>query len=437
VFCAFAEEPKTVMLELAFVRENLSLVERKLAERGMSLKLDEFREVDQGRRRLLTEVESLKNRRNRAGEEIAKLKRQGQDAASLIQEMAALATQIDGLDAEARQFDDRLREILSSLPNIPHESVPLGKSEQDNVEIRRWGEPPSFSFAPKTHLELGEGLGILDMERAAKISGARFGVYWDLGARLERALASFFLDMHTREHGYREVLPPAIVNSKSLFGTGQLPKFSEELFKLEGTDYWLVPTAEVPVTNLFRDEVLEASQLPINLAAYTPCFRSEAGSYGKDMKGIFRNHQFQKVELVKFAHPETSWDELDKLTHDAEAVLQRLGLPYRVVIQCTGDMGFGSAKTHDVEVWLPGQGQFREISSCTNYEAFQARRADIRFRTGGRGKSEFVHTLNGSGLPTGRTWIAIMENFQQQDGSVLIPVALRDYVGVDRIVQKR
>jgi seryl-tRNA synthetase len=273
------------------------------------------------------------------------------------------------------------------------------------------------------------------MERGAKIAGARFAVYWDLGAKLERALGNFFLDMHTREHGYREVLPPAIVNSASLFGTGQLPKFSGDLFKLEGTDYWLIPTAEVPVTNLYRDEVLDAAGLPLNLVAHTPCFRSEAGSYGKDMKGLFRNHQFQKVELVKFTHPSASWDEHEKLTRDAESILQRLGLHYRVVVLCTADMGFGSAKTYDVEVWLPGQGQYREISSCTNYEAFQARRANIRFRTGGRGKSEFVHTLNGSGLPTGRTWIAIMENYQQADGSVVIPEALRDYMGgLERIV---
>jgi seryl-tRNA synthetase len=312
--------------------------------------------------------------------------------------------------------------------------VPVGKTEQDNLEIRRWGEPEKFSFKPKAHWELGESLGILDMERGAKIAGSRFGVYWGVGAHLERALANFFLDIHTSEHGYREVLPPAIVNSASLFGTGQLPKFSDDLFKLADTDYWLIPTAEVPVTNLFRDEVLDAADLPIKLVAYTPCFRSEAGSYGKDMKGIFRNHQFQKVELVKFVHPQTSWDEHEKLTRDAEAIVQKLGLPYRVVIQCTGDMGFGSAKTHDVEVWLPGQGAYREISSCTNYEAFQARRANIRFRTGSKGKSELVHTLNGSGLPTGRTWIAIMENYQQEDGSVLIPEALRPYLGgIDRI----
>jgi len=422
------------MLDLSFVRDNLELVERKLAARGGSGKIEGFRELDRDRRRLLTEVEALKSLRNKAGDEIGRLKKTGQDASKLIQEMAGTSDRIKVLDEQAGLLDDRLREILATLPNIPHESVPVGTSERDNIEIRRWGEPRKFAFQPKTHLELGESLGILDMERGAKIAGARFAVYWDLGAKLERALTNFFLDVHTRENGYREVLPPAIVNSASLFGTGQLPKFSEDLFKLEGTDYWLIPTAEVPLTNLFREETLDATALPINLVAYTPCFRSEAGTYGKDMKGIFRNHQFQKVELVKFSHPEKSWEEHEKLTRDAESVLQKLGLPYRVVIQCTGDMGFGSAKTHDIEVWLPGQGQFREISSCTNYEAFQARRASIRFRTGGKGKSEFVHTLNGSGLPTGRTWIAIMENYQQEDGSVLIPEALHEYLGgVDRI----
>ena len=422
------------MLDLSYVRENLDLVAKKVAQRGGSLDVDKFRQLDLDRRRLLTEVEALKSRRNNASDAIGKLKKAGQDASSIIQEMTGIADQIKALDDQTSRLEQSLREFLATLPNIPHESVPVGFSENDNLEIRRWGEQPAFPFQPKSHLELGEALGILDMERGAKLAGARFGVYWDTGAKLERALANFFLDMHTREHGYREVLPPAIVNSASLFGTGQLPKFSDDLFKLEGTDYWLIPTAEVPVTNLYRDEVLDAAALPVNLVAYTPCFRSEAGSYGKDIKGVFRNHQFQKVELVKFTHPAKSWEEHEKLTRDAEAVLQRLGLPYRVVVQCTGDMGFGSAKTHDVEVWLPGQRQYREISSCTNYEAFQARRANIRFRTGGKGKSEFVHTLNGSGLPTGRTWIAIMENFQQADGSVVIPEALRQYMGgIERI----
>jgi seryl-tRNA synthetase len=422
------------MLDLSFVRENLDLVALKMSQRGGTIDVDRFRQLDRERRSVLTEVESLKSRRNKAGDEIGKLKKAGQDAGGIIQEMAGLSEQIKALDEQAVRLEENLREFLATLPNIPHESVPVGSSESDNLEIRRWGQQPSFPFPAKTHLELGEALGILDMERAAKIAGARFGVYWGIGARLERALANFFLDMHTREHGYHEVLPPAIVNSASLFGTGQLPKFSDDLFKLEGTDYWLIPTAEVPVTNLYRDEVLDAADLPVNLVAYTPCFRSEAGSYGKDMKGVFRNHQFQKVELVKFTHPDKSWEEHENLTRDAEAILRRLGLPYRVVVQCTGDMGFGSAKTHDVEVWLPGQGQYREISSCTNYEAFQARRANIRFRSGGKGKSEFVHTLNGSGLPTGRTWIAIMENFQQADGSVLLPEILRPYLdGVERL----
>jgi len=426
------------MLDLSFVRGNLELVERKLAERGMPRKLDDFRDVDQNRRRLLTEVEALKSRRNKAGDEIGRLKKQGQDATPLIQEMAGLSTQIDGLDEQARQFDERLREILATLPNVPHDSVPVGAGEDQNLEVRHWGEPPKFSFAPRPHWEIGESLGILDLGRAAKLAGARFAVYWDLGAKLERALANFMLDLHGREHGYREVLPPAIVNSASLFGTGQLPKFTADLFRLENTDYWLSPTAEVQVTNLFRDEVLEAAQLPISLMAYTPCFRSEAGSYGKDTRGIIRLHQFQKVELVKFAHPTASYQELENLTRNAETVLQRLGLPYRVVEHCTADLGFSAAKGYDLEVWLPSQDYYREISSCSNYESFQARRANIRFRAGGKGKSEFVHTLNGSGLAIGRTWVAIVENYQQEDGSVLIPEALRGYLdGVDRIVLKK
>jgi seryl-tRNA synthetase len=415
------------MLDLAFVRENLDLVERKLAERGSSLKLDRFREVDQQRRRLLTEVEALKSQRNKAGDQIGALKKSGGDASAIMAEMAGVSERIKQLDEQVKQVDEELREFLTTIPNVPHSSVPVGGSAADNVEVRRWGTPREFSFKPKAHWELGEQLGILDMERGAKITGARFGVYWDLGARLERALSNFFLDMHTREHGYREVMPPAIVNSGALFGTGQLPKFSEDLFKLENSDYWLIPTAEVPVTNLFNGETLNADDLPISLTASTPCFRSEAGSYGKDTKGLFRNHQFQKVEMVKFTHPEQSYAELEKLTGNAEAILQKLGLPYRVMCLCTGDMGFGSAKTYDIEVWLPGQGEYREISSCSNYEAFQARRAGIRFRTGSKGKSELVHTLNGSGLPTGRTWIAITENYQQADGSIEIPEALRPY----------
>ena len=417
------------MLDLGFIRRNFEQVEQQLVQRGMSGALDNFRDVDDRRRKLLTEVEALKSRRNLASREIGRLMRQGLDAAGRRQEMRQLSDEIKRFDEEVRGLDEELRRILSSIPNIPHSSVPIGRSAAENQEVRRWGEPPAFAFAPRPHWEIGEALGILDLARASKITGARFAVYWDLGARLERALANFMLDTHTREHGYREVLPPAIVNSASLFGTGQLPKFAADLFRLQGTDFWLIPTAEVPVTNLFRDEVLDASELPLSLAAYTPCFRSEAGSYGKDTRGIVRHHQFQKVELVQFVHPATSYDALERLTGHAENLLRKLGLPYRVVTLCTGDLGFGAAKTYDIEVWLSGQGVYREISSCTNYESFQSRRANIRFRVGGKGKAEFAHTLNGSGLPTGRTWMAIVENYQQEDGSVLIPEALRGYLG--------
>ena len=417
------------MLELAFVRENLERVEEKLAQRGMAGALDSFREVDQKRRRLLTEVEALKNRRNQASEEIGRLKKQGLGTEDRIREMRGVSDEIKRRDEEVQQLDEELRQILVNVPNMPHASVPVGRSSEQNQEVRRWGEPRKFSFAPRPHWELGESLGILDLARAAKITGARFAVYWDLGAKLERALANFMLDVHGREHGYREVLPPAIVNSASLFGTGQLPKFAEDLFHLEGSDLWLIPTAEVPVTNLYRDEVLDAADLPVSLVAYTPCFRSEAGSYGKDTRGIIRHHQFQKVELVKFAHPTASYDELERLTCHAEAILQKLEIPYRVVALCTGDLGFSAAKTYDLEVWLPGQNGYREISSCSNFESFQSRRANIRFRVGGKGKSEFVHTLNGSGLAIGRTWIAIVENYQQEDGSVVIPEVLRSYLG--------
>ena len=422
------------MLDLGFVRNNLSLVEEKLAQRGATAKLDQFREVDQRRRRLLTEVEALKGRRNKASEEIARLKREGADASVQIGDMKAVSDQIKTMDDQVRVVDAELEDILSGLPNVPHASVPVGRTPEENQEVRRWGQPREFSFKALPHWELGESLGILDLARAAKISGARFAVYWDLGARLERALANFMLDVHTRENGYREVLPPAIVNSASLRGTGQLPKFAGDLFRLENTDLWLSPTAEVPVTNLFRDETLDGEQLPISLAAYTPCFRSEAGSYGKDTRGLIRQHQFQKVEMVKFSHPATSYDELEKLIRNAESILQKLEIPYRVMALCTGDIGFSAAKTYDLEVWLPGQNAYREISSCSNCESFQARRANIRFRTGGKGKSEFVHTLNGSGLAIGRTWIAVVENYQQEDGSIVVPKVLRDYLGgVERI----
>jgi seryl-tRNA synthetase len=422
------------MLDLGFVRDNLELVRQKLGERGFPATLESFESLDRERRKFLVEAESRKAHRNRVSDQIAALKKQKQDASALIAEMKSLGGEIQGLDEKAKGFDDQLREILRNIPNLQHASVPVGKSAADNREIRRWGEPRKFDFAPLAHWDLGPRLGILDFERAAKISGARFAVYSGIGAKLERALANFMLDIHTREHGYTEVLPPFLVNSASLFGTGQLPKFAGDLFKLEGTDFWLIPTAEVPVTNLYRDEVLEADRLPVKLCAWTACFRSEAGSYGKDTRGIIRQHQFQKVELVKFALPENSYDELESLTRDAEAILQRLNLPYRVVALCTADLGFSSAKTYDLEVWLPSSSEYKEISSCSNFESFQARRANLRFRRG-KGKTEFLHTLNGSGLAIGRTWLALLENYQQADGSVVIPEALRPYLdGQERIV---
>ncbi len=425
------------MLDLNFVRDNLALVEEKLRQRGMNPAeaLKDFVAIDAERRQAITAAETLQARRNRASDEIAKLKKSSQDASAQINETKELREQIAESEKKAAAQEARLRDILTSIPNLPHPSVPVGKGEGDNVEARRWGTPPHFDFKPKPHWELGEHLGILDLERAAKITGARFAVYWALGARLERALANFMLDLHTREHGYTEVLPPYLVNSESMYGTGQLPKFAQDLFRVPhgDKDLWLIPTAEVPVTNLYRDEVLDAARLPVCLTAYTPCFRSEAGSYGKDVRGIIRQHQFQKVELVKFAHPDTSYDELEKLTHNAETVLQKLGLHYRVVALCTADIGFSAAKTYDIEVWLPGQNLFREISSCSNFETFQARRANIRYRPQGKSKTEFLHTLNGSGLAVGRTWVAIVENYQQADGSVLIPEALQHYMGTDRI----
>jgi seryl-tRNA synthetase len=427
------------MLDLGFVRDNLPLIEEKLRQRGMDPAevLKDFRALDAERRRLITEAETLKAKRNRASEEIAQLKKEKKDATALMAETKGLRERGDEAEKQATQKEDELRDIMARIPNVPHASVPVGRSAEQNVEVRRSGAPPKFDFTPKPHWELGEQLGVLDMERAAKLSGARFAVYWDLGAKLERALANFMLDLHTREHGYTEVLPPYMVNSASMYGTGQLPKFAADSFKCENVDLWLVPTAEVPLTNLYRDETIEASRLPVSLTAYTACFRSEAGSYGKDVRGIIRQHQFQKVELVKFATPESSYELLEKLTHDAETVLQKLGLHYRVVALSTGDIGFSSAKTYDIEVWLPGQQLFREISSCSNFEAFQARRANIRWRPEGAKKSEFVHTLNGSGLAIGRTWLAILENYQQPDGSVLIPQALKPYMGVERITARK
>ena len=430
------------MLDLSFVRDHLSKIEAMLRDRGMNpdVLLKDFREVDAQRRQAITTAEELKAHRNRLSDKIPGMKKSAQDVSQLIAETKDMREQIQELEKAAEEYDTRLSDILVELPNVPHASVPVGKSPADNVEVRRWGSPPQFDFAPKPHWELGEQLGILDLERAAKLSGARFAVYWDAGARLERALANFMLDVHTREHGYTEVLPPYLVNSKSMYGTGQLPKFADDLFRVphgDKGDLWLVPTAEVPVTNLYRDEVLEEATLPVSLTAYTPCFRSEAGSYGKDVRGIIRQHQFQKVELVKFSRPENSYEELEKLTHNAEEILRKLGLHYRVMVLSTTDTSFSSAKTYDLEVWLPGQQIFREISSCSNFEAFQARRANIRFRREGKGKPEFVHTLNGSGLAVGRTWLAVLENYQQADGSILIPEVLRPYMGTDRIVSRR
>jgi len=428
------------MLDLNFVRDNLPLVEEKLRQRGLKPAevLKDFSQVDAQRRQAITAAETMKAQRNQASERISKLKKAGQDASALIAETKQMREEIQELEKAAEEYDVRLREILAGIPNLPDGSVPVGQTAEDNVEVRRWGTPPRFEFPPKPHWELGEQLGVLDLERAVKLTGARFAVYWDLGARLERALANFMLDLHTREHGYTEVLPPYLVNSDSMYGTGQLPKFAADLFRVPhgDKDLWLIPTAEVPVTNLYRDETLEASRLPVYLTAYTPCFRSEAGSYGKDVRGIIRQHQFQKVELVKFVRPESSYDELEKLTHDAEEVLQKLGLHYRVMALSTGDLGPSSAKTYDLEVWLPGQQLFREISSCSNFESFQARRANIRYRPEGKNKTEFVHTLNGSGLAIGRTWVAIVENYQQADGTVLVPEVLRPYMGVDRLVPR-
>jgi seryl-tRNA synthetase len=428
------------MLDLSFVRENLSRVEEMLRQRGgdPAVVLRDFRDVDTERRKAITEAETMKARRNKASEDINKLKKSGQDATAAIAETKDLRERIQALEKTASDLDGRLRDILAGIPNMPDASVPIGQSADENVEVRRWGAPPTFDFAPKPHWDLGAELGVLDLERAVKLTGARFAVYWDLGAKLERALANFMLDLHTREHGYTEVLPPYLVNSESMYGTGQLPKFAADLFRVPygEKDLWLIPTAEVPVTNLYRDEVLDAARLPISLTAYTPCFRSEAGSYGKDVRGIIRQHQFQKVELVKFSRPENSYEEHEKLTRDAETILQKLGLHYRVVALCTGDMGPSSAKTYDIEVWLPGQQLFREISSCSNFEAYQARRANIRYRPEGKNKAELVHTLNGSGLAVGRTWVAIVENYQQADGSVVIPEVLRPYIGAERITKK-
>ncbi len=441
------------MLDLGFVRSNLELVEAKLRARGAdpAALLGGFRALDQSRREAITTSERLKARRNELSQQVGALKKSGQDATAVMEETRALKDQLDELDKAAASFDERMRLALSSIPNLTRDEVPAGLSEADNKTVKTWGEKRSFDFEPKPHWEIGEALGILDLERAAKLSGARFAVYMGAGARLERALISFMLDLHTSRHGYTEVLPPFMVNSKSLFGTGQLPKFAEDLFRcsdadadaaargeFKDNDHWLIPTAEVPVTNLYRDEILDEARLPISLTAYTPCFRAEAGAAGKDTRGIIRQHQFQKVELVKFVRPEESEAQHEQLTRHAEEILEALKLPYRRVLLCTGDTGFSSAKTFDLEVWLPGQQVYREISSCSNFDAFQARRANIRYRPAGpKAKPEFVHTLNGSGLAVGRTWLAILENYQQAEGTVLIPKVLQPYMGgADQIAKE-
>lgn len=420
------------MHDLATFRANLDAIAARLADRGFSLDVEDFRQLDTRRRAALTEAEQLKAQRNAESMEIGKLKKAGQDTAELQAKVRAMGDRITALDEQVKAIDEEFRQHLASIPNVPSETVPTGRSSDDNVEVKKWGTPREFSFEPKAHWDLGPQMGILDFERAAKVTGARFAIYFGAGAKLERALINFMLDLHTREHGYTEVLPPFMVNSASLFGTGQLPKFADDLFKCEKFDFWMIPTAEVPVTNIHRDETLDGDALPIRYCAYTPCFRSEAGSYGRDVRGIIRQHQFQKVELVNFTRPDQSYAELEHLTESAEHVLEKLGLPYRRVVLCTGDMGFSSAKTYDLEVWMPGQNAFREISSCSNFEAFQARRAGIRAKSG-KGKSEYAHTLNGSGLAVGRTWVAVIENYQQADGSVVLPEALRPYLNAEQI----
>ena len=421
------------MLDLNYVRENLDKVRTTLQSRHFDeTALDAFAEADSERRRVIAESDQLNAQRNASSREIGNLMKEGKkdEAEARRAEVSGLKDRIAELDQLRSQTENRMHELLSTLPNIPHESVPIGEGETDNVEVRRWGTKPQFDFEPKDHVDIGIALGILDLERATKIAAARFAILNGAGARLERALVSFMLDVQTREHGYEETLPPFIVNRSALFGTGQLPKFEADLFKLQDDrDLYLIPTAEVPVTNYHREEILDAAQLPMKWAAYTPCFRSEAGSYGRDTRGVIRQHQFEKVELVKYSLPENSYDELESLTRNAESILQKLGIHYRVVTLSTGDLGFSNAKTYDIEVWLPSQNTFREISSCSNYETFQARRAGIRFRRSGGAKPEFVHTLNGSGLAVGRTWIAVIENYQQADGSVIVPEALRPYMG--------
>ena len=437
------------MLDLSYVRSNLNAVQAKLRTRSAdaATPLANFAAIDADRREAITRLETLQAERNKLTAEIQQLRKSGADASGPTEQTRQLKAEAEALETAAAEADAKLRELLQTLPNLPANSVPEGTSERDNVVVSTYGEPAGFEFPAKPHWELGESLGILDFERAAKISGSRFTIHFDQGARLERALANFMLDLHTSEHGYTEVQPPAMVNSKSLFGTGQLPKFAEDLFHCDDkgpytgeqlpNDHWLIPTAEVPVTNIFRDETLDDADLPVSFCAYTSCFRSEAGSYGKDVRGLIRQHQFQKVELVKFVRPQDSEAEHEALTRHAETVLERLGLPYRRMLLCTGDMGFSAAKTYDLEVWLPGQGLYREISSCSNFEAFQARRANIKYRAAGMKKPEFLHTINGSGLAVGRTYLAILENYQQADGTVRIPAVLQPYMNGETVIGRQ
>jgi seryl-tRNA synthetase len=424
------------MLALNFVRENIKLIKEKLKQRGTEANLDKLISLDDQRRELLSEADSLKHKRNVTSEKIAELKKAKKDASELIEEMKEVSSKIKDFDDKLRDIDEKLNDILMVIPNIPHSSVPVGQTEEDNTIVRTVGKKPTFNFEPKSHVDIGEKLDILDFNRASKIAGARFALYKGLGARLERSLINFMLDVHIYEQDYVEILPPFIVNARTMTGTGQLPKFEADLFKLDlkDRDYYLIPTAEVPVTNIYQDEIIEEALLPVSYCAYTPCFRSEAGSYGRDVKGLIRQHQFNKVELVKFAHPNNSYDQLERLTNDAEEILKQLGLHYQVVTLCTGDLGFSSAKTYDIEVWLPSQDTYREISSCSNFEDFQSRRANIRFRTSS-GKTELVHTLNGSGLAVGRTLVAILENYQQEDGSIVIPEKLRKYMGGAEVIK--
>lgn len=425
------------MLDAKLIRSNPDMVEAALRKRNLSGALEGFLKLDERRRQILVQVEELKNFRNTSSQEVGRLKKAGQDPTELMDRVREVGKEIAAFDEEVKSIEAQMDRILLNIPNLPHESVPVGPDENSNVEVRRWGEPRQFDFEPQAHWDIGPALDILDFERAAKLSGARFTVYKGLGARLERAVINFYLDVHTQQHGYREILPPFMVSGDCMLGTGQLPKFAEDMFKVEGREMYLIPTAEVPLTNLYREEILDGADLPLYLTAYTPCFRAEAGSHGRDTRGVIRQHQFNKVELVKIVDPQQSYEELEKLTANAERVLQLLGLPYRVVLLSTGDMGFSAAKTYDVEVWMPSYHEYKEISSCSNCEDFQARRANIRFRPGPKEKPQYVHTLNGSGVAIGRTVAAILENYQQEDGSVVIPEVLRPYMGGIEVIKRQ